>query len=239
MPQRDAHKLAEIESRTPAFIAQDATKPFGWGSSNWVRWATIAEALRRLTIPHGASVLDVGCGTGWTSLFLAETGYDVTAIDLVPANVELTARRAARWGVPVTAEIADMEEVDLGQRFDLALIFDALHHSTRHQRVLARMGAHLKPGGWLLLGETSWLHRFSPGAHRETRERGWVERGFTVRGLRKDLRVAGFVELRRFFQGTHPYAGRSREFVWQLIRLVSANFAVSPGTPIWLAGRRP
>lgn len=235
----DAHKQAEIESRTPDFMAHEATKPFGWESYNWVRWATIEEAIRRLAIPAGASVLDIGCGPGWTSLFLAEAGYDVTAVDLVPANVELTARRAARWGLPVSAQVADMEELELGRQFDFALIYDALHHSARHRRVLAGVAAHVRPGGWLLLGETTWLHRLSPSAHRQSRDSGWLERGFTVRGLRADLRAAGFVDLRRFYQGTHPYESQGREFAWQLARLIAGNFAAAPKAAIWLAGRRP
>jgi SAM-dependent methyltransferase len=235
----EAHKQAEIDSRTPAFIAAESTKPFGWESYHWVRWATVAEALRRLAIPRGARVLDVGCGPGWTSLFLAESGYEVTAIDLVPANVELTAQRAARWGASVTAEVADMDELDLGRRFAFVLLHDALHHSRRHPQALERVAAHLEPGGWLLLGETSWLHRLSPSAHRQTRDTGWVERGFTVRGLRGDLRAAGLVEIRRFFQGTAPYESRGREFSWQLVRLLAGNFAAAPRSAIWLAGRRP
>ena len=145
MAAPEAHKQAEIDSRTPDFIAAESTKPFGWETYHWVRWATIAEVLRRLSIPRGARILDVGSGSGWTSLFLAESGYDVTAVDLVPANVELTADRAARWGVTVTAQVADMEELDVGGRFGFVLIHDALHHSRRHDMVLERARAHLNP----------------------------------------------------------------------------------------------
>ncbi len=239
MAELDAHKQAEIDLRTPAFMAAQSTKPFGWEPYHWVRWATIADALQRLGVDRGADVLDVGCGPGWTSLFLAESGYRVTATDLVPANVELTTQRAARWGIELRAEVADMEELALEGRFDLALIYDALHHSDRHRRALERVAAHLKPDGWLLLGETSWLHRISPFAHRHARETGWMERGFTVRGLRADLRAVGLSEQRRFFQGTHPYESRTREFGWQLARLIAANVAVAPKAAIWLAGRRP
>jgi SAM-dependent methyltransferase len=239
VPSPDAHKEAEIASRTPEFMAEEATKPFGWETYHWVRWATIAEAVRRLDVPAGARVLDVGCGPGWTSLFLAEAGHPVTAVDLVPANVELTARRAERWGVPVHAQIGDMEDLDLDEQFDFVLIYDALHHSTRQRRALESAAAHLRPGGWLLLGETSWLHRFSPSARRHHRERGWIERGFTVRGLRSDLRRAGLSRTRRFFGPTQPYESRLREFPWQLARLIGANFVATPATPIWIAAQRP
>jgi SAM-dependent methyltransferase len=235
----DPHKQAEIASRTPEFIAAESTKPFGWESYHWVRWATITEILHRLGVGPGASVLDVGCGPGWTSLFLAEAGYRVTATDLVPANVELTAQRAARWGVGLDTAAADMEELELGRRFDLALIYDALHHSARHRRALERVAAHLEPGGWLVLGETTLLHHLSPFAHRHARHTGWREHGFTARGLKADLRAAGLRDVRRFFQGTHPYESRGTEFLWQLARLVGANFAAAPKAAIWLAARRP
>lgn len=154
----EPHKQAEIASRTPEFMAAEASKPFGWEAYHWVRWATVVEIFMRLEVVPGAHVVDIGCGPGWTSLFLAESGYDVTAIDLVPANIELTLERAARWQVPMTALVGDMEHLELGhERFDLALIYDALHHTKEHQRVLERVRVHLQPGGWLVLGEPSWL----------------------------------------------------------------------------------
>ena len=69
----EAHKRAEVESRTEAFMAAEASKPFGWEPDHWVKWATIAHAFRALGIGAGANVLDLGCGPGWTSLFLAES----------------------------------------------------------------------------------------------------------------------------------------------------------------------
>jgi 2-polyprenyl-3-methyl-5-hydroxy-6-metoxy-1,4-benzoquinol methylase len=238
MARRDSHKQAEIDSRTPEFIAAESTKPFGWESYHWVRWATIAEVLHRLRVPGGAEVLDVGCGSGWTSLLLAQSRYEVTAVDLVPANVALTAQRASQWGLSISTHVADMEALELSQRFDFALIYDALHHSAQHRAALARVAAHLKPGGWLLVGETTWLHRFSPRARRHAGDTGWHEHGFTVRGLRSDLRAAGLGELRRFHQGTHPYEGASG-FAWQLLRLLGAQFAAAPQAAIWLGGRKP
>ncbi len=235
----DAHKQAEIDSRTPEFIAAESTKPFGWEPYHWVCWATIAQAMRRLAIARGSDVLDLGSGAGWTSLFLAETGHRVTAVDLVPANVELISQRAARWGASIDARVADMEQLDLDRRFDFVLIHDALHHCTRHRRVLEGAAAHLRPGGWVLVGEPGWLHRLSPAARRQSRATGWVERGFTTCGLRRDLRAAGFEQVTRLLQPTDPTDGRLRDLVWQLTRLTAARFAAAPQMLIWLAARRP
>src|SRR2546430_9216592 len=117
-----------------------------------------------------------------------------------------------------------METRFLVEPFDLVLGYDALHPSTRQRPALETLAAHLRPGGWLLLGEPSWLHRFSPSARRHHRERGWIERGFTVRGLRADLRHAGLGKMRRFFVGTNPYESLMREFPGQLARLVARDF---------------
>jgi SAM-dependent methyltransferase len=234
----EPHKRAEIESRDRDFMAGEASKPFGWESYHWVKWATIAEALRRLGMPQGAAVLDVGCGPGWTSMFLAESGYRVTAVDLVPANVELTRARADRWGLKVDARVADMDELELGASFDLVLVYDALHHSSRQADVVRGVAAHLRPGGWALFGEPSWLHDFSPRARRDARERGWRERGVRLRALRRDCRAAGLGDFRRFFQGTQPYERRGLGFTWQLLRLLAANLAVAPGAQLWLAAHR-
>jgi 2-polyprenyl-3-methyl-5-hydroxy-6-metoxy-1,4-benzoquinol methylase len=234
----DPHKHAEIASRTPEFMAHEASKPFGWGSLHFVEWATVESILETLPLPRGARLLDVGCGSGWTSLFLAEAGYDVLGYDLVPANVELARRRAERWGATARFEVADMESLPDGDPVDGALLFQALHHTAGQCAALRSIATRLRADGWLIVSEPSWLHRFSPGARATRRDVGWMERGLGLRALRRDLVQAGFVEIRRFFQATRPYEGRGPGFAWQLVRLVGANFWVAPQAHLWLAARR-
>ncbi len=237
----ERHKQAEIDSRTPGVMSREARKPFGWshgwGAECWLQWAAVTEMLHRLAIAAPARVLDVGCGPGWTTAFLAEAGYEATGVDLVPANVEVARERAARWGLEATFECADMEALHLGREFDAALVMDALHHSTRPAEVLAGVGRHLRPGGWLLVGEPSWLHGLSPRARRTSRELGWTERGIGVRRLRRDLGAAGFGELRRFHGPTRPYEGRLG-VLWQGARLLGANLAAAPQMHVWVAARK-
>src|SRR4051794_7220330 len=233
------HKQEEIASRTPDFMAAEATKPFGWDAAHFVEWATVTEILRRLGIEPGASAIDVGCGIGWTTLFLAEAGIDAVGLDLVPANTEMARGRAARWGSTARFEVADMDALPGGPPADLALVFDALHHTRAQRATLDGIFRRLKPGGWLVLAEPTWLHRLSPEARRVRAERGWLERGLTLRALRRDLRAAGVGTTRRFFQPTRPYEGRVRAFTWQLTRLVAANLAVAPQAHLWVAAERP
>jgi SAM-dependent methyltransferase len=233
----EPHKRAEIASRTPEFIAAEASKPFGWSPAHFLEWATIATMIEATGVAPASRFIDLGTGSGWTTLFLAEAGYEVVGYDLVPANVELARRRAARWQSSASFEVADIESLPPGDVADAALLFDALHHSAHQADVLRSITGRLRPGGWLFIGEPTWLHRFSPAARAVRREKGWLERGLTVRGLSRDLRATGFTEMRRFFGPTAPYAGRGRGFAWQLARLVAANTLAAPHSHLWLAAR--
>jgi 2-polyprenyl-3-methyl-5-hydroxy-6-metoxy-1,4-benzoquinol methylase len=235
----EPHRQAEIASRTDEFIAREASKPFGWNPAHFVEWATVAAMIEAVGLKAGARVLDVGSGSGWTSLFLAEAGFEVTGYDLVPANAKLGRRRAERWGLRSAGfEVADMEHLPAGDLVDAVLLLDALHHSARQAEVLQSVAGRLLPGGWLLLGEPSWLHRVSPDARATTRELGWLERGLTLRSLRRDLVAAGFATPRRFVQPTNPYERGARGFAWQLARLLGASAWVAPSMHLWLAARR-
>lgn len=45
-------------------------------------------------VPAGSKVLEVGAGTGRYSIALAKEGYDVTAVELLPHNLEILRRNA-------------------------------------------------------------------------------------------------------------------------------------------------
>jgi SAM-dependent methyltransferase len=237
----DANKLAEIESaerQLDGSQPREAVKPFGWDSHYWTKWAAIVDLIKLTGLEPPARVLDVGCGIGWTTRFLDEWGFDVTGIDIAPARLRVARDISERWGGGARFACADMDAFDLGERFDLALVFDALHHSDRPRAVVANVARHLRLGGWALFGEPSWLHGLSPDARRATREHGWVERGVRVSALKAACREAGLGDFRRFHEGTQPYEGRVRSFAWQLLRLVAANLWVAPQASVWLAARR-
>lgn len=106
--------------------------------------------------------LDVGCGEGADVIWLAEHGWDATGIDLSTTAVDRARRAADDRGVDASFAVADISTwaPDIGSSddddrrggFDLVTGF-FLHTrlpDTREE-LLARVAAHVAPGGALLL----------------------------------------------------------------------------------------
>lgn len=108
--------------------------------------------VERLVAPlaPGASILDVGCGSGEPiGRFLADGGFAVTGIDLSPRLIEF-ARRALPGGTFIEG---DMRTVRLDRTFDAVVAWDSVFHLPRadHAPVYARFHAWLRPQGRLLV----------------------------------------------------------------------------------------
>lgn len=157
-----------------------------------------AAIVELLDLATGARVLDVGCGPGWTSTFLARQGYRVLGFDLAPDMIALAQQRAVREGVSEQCEfhVADSESFSFHTEVDAVLVYDTLHHTQDERAVLANCYRHLKPGGMILIAEPGWLH--GRRARRVTEELGVTERGFSPRQLRAVLQEVGFKKIRHF-----------------------------------------
>jgi 2-polyprenyl-3-methyl-5-hydroxy-6-metoxy-1,4-benzoquinol methylase len=210
-------KQAEREYALKVDQAHLYRKPFD-NPTVFREFAVVLELFHR-SLPPGGSILDLGCGPGWTSIFLARAGFDVMGIDISERMIAIAQERAAEENVSVTFHVADMEDLNLEQRdFDGVLLFDALHHCPHFGRVLQGAAGHLRDGGHLLLMEPSWLHRYSPHARATTRRYGVTELGFSRRQLNRELRQAGFQRLTQWHDGGPPFRGAGG-WLWANLRL--------------------
>ncbi|MET9252360.1 class I SAM-dependent methyltransferase [Streptomyces sp. NPDC003717] len=96
-------------------------------------------------------VLDVGCGPGTVTAYLAERGLDVSGVDLSPRMVE-NARRLhpeCRFSVASATEL-DLAEASLGGVLGWWSLFNLPREIL--PQVLAMFARALKPGGHLIAG---------------------------------------------------------------------------------------
>jgi len=100
-------------------------------------------------IPHDAAVIDVGCGEGRNTLFLAKQGYDVTAVDISESGIRKLRALADREGVVVHTEVIDMCQYSFERAFHLIISHGCLHlvERSQWQELICRFKAHTVPGG--------------------------------------------------------------------------------------------
>jgi cyclopropane fatty-acyl-phospholipid synthase-like methyltransferase len=97
-------------------------------------------------------VLDLGCGDGRNSLFMAAAGYTVIAVDSSPAGIEKLTRMARARGLDerLAGVVADVRDLPfLPELFDLVVAVTIIDHLPDHDidALLERMIGALKPGG--------------------------------------------------------------------------------------------
>jgi SAM-dependent methyltransferase len=165
--------------------------------------------VSRLGLGVRAQVLDVGCGPGWLSEFLARCGYAVTGVDVSEDMVEVASERIAAIEAPIgegiepLAEFHAMPVLDLPwvNRFDAAILYDAMHHFHDEVATLRVLRRALAPGGRIFIHEGV---RPAPGSEgeqelvAEMEQYGTLESPFDPEYLLSVLKEAGFTEVSRF-----------------------------------------
>jgi cyclopropane fatty-acyl-phospholipid synthase-like methyltransferase len=101
------------------------------------------------------SVLDAGCGTGDTALFLAGRGCKVTGIDFLGVPIQRAKQKAPERGVQATFLVKDALTLkDWTERFDNVIDSGLFHvfSDEDRRRYVEGLATVLKPGGRLFLG---------------------------------------------------------------------------------------
>jgi cyclopropane fatty-acyl-phospholipid synthase-like methyltransferase len=98
--------------------------------------------------------LDVGCGTGNYSIYLARQGFRTTGLDVSRSAIDTAREKAAREGVDVDFDVADMraDVSHVGGGFGFALEWMIMHHVFPEERAayLENLRAMLAPGALCL-----------------------------------------------------------------------------------------
>ncbi|MFQ6088194.1 MAG: class I SAM-dependent methyltransferase [Candidatus Methanofastidiosia archaeon] len=102
----------------------------------------------------GKKILDLGCGAGRHTIFLARKGYQVLATDISENGVRYTKKWLKREGLEAELGISDMEDLPFGnERFDAVICIFVVHHNTLYgiEKTLKEIHRVLKKNGLSLI----------------------------------------------------------------------------------------
>lgn len=141
--------------------------------------------------------IDLGSGTGWNCIYLAQHGFEVTGVDFAPGAIELGRKRAAEAGVTVNFiedDLTALRHVD--GTFELLVDYGTLDDlsSEAREMYVSNVLSITHPGSMFLLFCFEWPPRWweRPYFFRVACEPGEVERRF-----------GGVFEIERYASGTY------------------------------------
>jgi len=178
------------------------TKPFGDYDlhESFLRirdFSYIVELLSLEGTKH-LSVLDLGCGSGWTSIFLAKLGCSVTGVDISEEMITIAKENAKKENLKIKFIVADVEKINFKNQFDRVLIYDGLHHCPDEKKVLKNIYKALKPEGMILLVEPNKRHGRDKNIQEISKKFGVLEKGYSPLYLKKIMGKIGFNNIGRY-----------------------------------------
>jgi len=138
--------------------------------------------------------LEVGCGTGTNAIWLAQNGFDVTAVDTSPTAIGMAKEKAAAANVAISFHVGDFLHDSMPCE-PVAFAFDrgCFHSFDSAQERIAfanQVAGYLRPGGlWLsLIGSADGAPREVGPPRRSVGDiTAAVEARFEIRLLKADF----------------------------------------------------
>ncbi len=184
-------------------------------------------------VQPGMAALELGCGSGWLSLAMAQRGAQVTGLDISEKALQIAreyyASIQSEVSGSVTYQAADLNTLELPlEQYDVIAVKGTLHHLVNLPQVIEQMQRALKPGGLLWIadshGEESMAAVLIASALTFVLPTH-ISYADKIRGLLRfranaPARIKASIEA----QGLSPFEGAGREHDW--LALVEERFAV-------------
>jgi tocopherol O-methyltransferase len=139
----------------------------------------IEYVARAANLRSECSLLDVGCGYGGTSIYLAKHyKVDATGITISPVQVEMANQSAAKAKVKAKFLCMDAEAMTFKKPFDMLWSTESISHYPNNEKFFASAAKLLKPGGTIAI--TDWFKKdgLTQREHKKLLEP--IERGMFV-----------------------------------------------------------
>lgn len=157
-------------------------------------------ALEACELPSEPTVLDLGAGTGSSTLVLAEelAGAQITAVDLAESSLQTLSDRAERRGLDNIETVeGDFMELDVEAESVDLIWSEGSVYAVGWESALAEWEPLLKPGGYLVVSDCVWVDDQRP----EEAVAFWAEEYpamTTPEALTEQARAEGFEVVETF-----------------------------------------
>ena len=178
-------------------------KPFWYGrqfKAYMTGFMNLVGTFEQVGVEPPQKLLELGCGMGWMSEFLALMSFDVvgtsiSSLDIQDAQTRVESLKAKHLGTQLEFRTTPMESVAEAVQdrtpFDCIFVFEALHHAYDWRQAVESSYSSLRPGGWLIIAnEPNVLHTFI--SYRIAKLTNAHELGFTQNELIQNLKQTGF-----------------------------------------------
>ncbi len=145
--------------------------------------AMLALSAERAEVADGQTVLDLGCGWGSLSLYLAARfpRCRILAVSNSRGQGEFILGEAARRGLPnLRHQVADVNTFAPGERFDRVISIEMFEHVRNYELLLERIAGWLSPHGKLFVHV--FCHRELAYPFEDEGPGDWMARHFFTGG---------------------------------------------------------
>lgn len=163
-------------------------------------WCESLQRALEIAAPNGwrsLRVLDVGSGTGYLSLWLANLGAQVVGVELSPVGAAIAREAAKRYGLSASFHGTSVEDIpEPAESFDIAIGLGVLHHIVKYPSTAVEIARVLKPNARAIFSE-SWHENAVANWLRDRKQRFEKEAGderLSLETIRHWAREALFVE---------------------------------------------
>lgn len=179
----------------------------------------LRETAQHAELADGQTILELGCGWGSLTLFMAENypNSTITAVsNSAPQRLHIEAEAKRRRLSNVTIITADMNNFDAPGTFDRIVSVEMFEHMANWQTLLTRVRGWIKPEGKLFLHVFS--HKSQPYRFDHRDKTDWIAQYFFTGGIMPSHKMIGqFSELftleQDWFWNGENYAHTARDWL--------------------------
>ena len=146
--------------------------------------AALRKTVERAGIEDGMHVLDLGCGWGSLSLWVAEHFPNTTVKSVSNSKSQrefILGEAAARNIGNIDVEVCDMNDFDAGATYDRIVSVEMFEHMRNYQELFRRISTWLRPDGRFFMH--IFCHRTTPYEYIDKGPSDWMSRHFFSGGI--------------------------------------------------------